>query len=686
MTSRPGRLSAALSLSLALGCANDLESAAREPSSSALPEVQKPSAAIGAKPTVADPEYLCGQRELPPDVLLDVGHDGEARLLGVSESRVLAAGSDGDDRWILWDVHTRRQVASGHFPGEHPWLLGDLAGDVVLVGSIEHGIQLLDARDGSVLNPSLTTGPGWEAAGLATDASYAWATGPDGVTSVLSLDGRVLARHAALDRYGVVSAQPKRLQLADPDTITTIDLTNGTKTVSDMFEGAFDGWFPDGSHFVTRASGRLRVYTRDAKLVKTSNLPNLASAGGYGQFVWTLSGGLLEVYRLSEERPVLSFQARPARPIASDEARASGSSVAILDHGAGSLQRIELGGDAPKVEQRTFPAYLSDSFTSDHDGHWAATGDGIVFGVRSDGVAALGCGFVYQVVGSPTGTVAVATSDAKVRIYDLRSESKRPIATLPFGDSALMFSQDGRKLLVQNTEAGKRTVYVMAWPEGTVLNAFHEDRPSSRLLGTTLSGNGERVARLICTESGTCTVEVTNIDGTPVYRTPALPEITDGPRIRLSPSGDRLAVAASWNTILSFERGAQMGSIVGLYPTWIDEDRLLITQRVAREPSSTSAGTLTSNTRPLTSKIGIAGRIVDPHGRELLALESSRDWLETGVADAQHVVRSGLFSAIYRTSDGKRVWEGRPGARYVTTVGDYAVEGVNDAVVVSRWR
>ncbi len=73
------------------------------------------------------------------------------------------------------------------------------------------------------------------------------------------------------------------------NTVETIAVPAGTSTVSTAYQGTFQTWFADGSHFVTQAGGTLWTYSPtgvEQSAVQLS-LQQGKPVGGAGNWLWT---------------------------------------------------------------------------------------------------------------------------------------------------------------------------------------------------------------------------------------------------------------------------------------------------------------------------------------------------------------------------------------------------------------
>lgn len=587
-----------------------------------------------------DPSSDCGGGTLPPYVMLDPGHS-DVKQLRRQADRVL---SKGVGRWILWDTVTRRQIAQGPFtrPTRTTSMIStdaDLAGSTMLVPVTGKVFELRSTRDGSLLSRVSVDRPE-RSSGLSIDGGYAYSADPtslrvwsrDGVL-VLARPGNYYGSTIFADRDALYVAQgPTRTP-----TVETIRL-DGTSTFSRRYLGAFNGWFTDGTHFAGYSGNAVEVYDRDGVLIQS--VPPLGpgarwrKGSGHGRYFW-LEGESVAVYELGRAAPVLTM------PGESLSRTSRSGTVAGLTNDGSALVQLDLRGDAPRVSTTTLPTREEnlEAYAAGTGGEWVINGLGGIYaspaGTPPASLASLGCGAVRAIAGAPSGTIAIATADGRVRIYDQSSNVASLVAAIPVDADALALSSDGGLLFALAPQWRRdRALRVFQLPSGTLLRTFAAAADETQQFS--VSADGGHVARLVCKqETGSdCALRVSGLDGRVITEVPSLdPRLT---KVAASPDGAHYAIFSRNPEVVSFydATGAVVKTFSVDFLGFLDDRRFLATS--ARSERNT---------------------VLDLNGQTLAEHERRNGFYTVTPVGRDHFYEP-LNNRIHRIADGSVAWDG----------------------------
>ncbi|MET0341046.1 MAG: hypothetical protein ABW252_08585 [Polyangiales bacterium] len=603
--------SVALFLCMAVGCADDEhELAASSPETVAQ---------VAAPPVASeDASSSCGQRPASdPRQLLDVGHAGAVSTLVRVGDRVVS--QDGQ-RWVLWDVPSGRQLASGEFsaswterrpatsdstaprpadPAGGPRVVPvDLVGDTLITpGPLRFDVR--SARDGRVLATIPIDDRVVTLSGIARDESYVYVAS-NAHLRVWDRTGRLLNELAGRDfRRASATAEPGELRVAG-GTLTSVEIlrASGEHATSPAYAGTFQTWFLDGSHFVTRQDAEARIYRHDGTLVRALPLPPMAAtafatdivAGGDGQFAWVYGTGAREtrLHRVSDGALLQSFVGSPKL--------SRRTAQATFTLGAGRVRFVDLRGATPTFSDREAPQSDWPDFAIDGAGNYAIGDARGALHVASLGDEAapkrLGCGAVTAIAGVGD-EVALATGDGRVRFYDLTGGARTLLRTLDAPAHEIAYVDGGRNLVTQgrpyreNSQEG--AIRVLDAATGELVHTWPDDLDpagAGRLYGFVTATHADRIARVTCRATQpkrTCTIQVAASDGTEIFHTqPYLSDRGVSLAASLSPDGKRLAVLVGRaedreTSVQIYEEGVLAATVPDARgATWLDDERLLL--------------------------------------------------------------------------------------------------------------
>lgn len=337
------------------------------------------------------------------------GAVGRTRRAG---NRVLSAGSE---RWILLDLETRREVASGPvgpFAAADGRNLFDLSASHAVIPISSTTLELRRAQDGQVV-ATLSADASMARGGLSIDGSYAWAHASS--LMIWSLTGQVLAQHSDGSRPGWVFAAAGELRAIHqngsyPSTgderplafwreVVRID---GSAQLQGTYGGTFRSWFDEGDRFITveQRSPTVHYVTPFPPEAYGSTVvtePGFRVLGGFRSSIWgtTSDNQHLNVHALPAASgvqplppPVLSLDG----PVATGAVRSERGSLALFGADASTFSLVDLRGETPVVSEVQLPgAALPASFASDSRGDWALATSDTLYASGPEGFFALGC-------------------------------------------------------------------------------------------------------------------------------------------------------------------------------------------------------------------------------------------------------------------------------------------------------
>lgn len=633
-----------------------------------------------------------------PVILAQVNNDWGYNLQ-FAGNRVL---SEGAGIWMLWNYSTGGLVASGdnwHGTGgnsgfwDTPWMpqIARMAGGTLALG-VPGGIEVRSAGTGALLSIIVSPGYGISDATGKPQQVDAWDLAPDGSFVAIETmeglyayapDGRLLCSKAgyylgtSARRESVFVAPGKILVANGPaasNAVETFTVPGGVSTISPPYQGDFYTWSGDGKRFFSQygyvnesgqteqpgSDSRVWIYSSAGELQSVVQPPYFYHLGGWGKWMW-LAGysdqtnySYFSVYRMGSMDAVLTTGTRdPYTQI-------SGGTVAIFPHDASDLGIVDLSGAQPVEKEYTVPLnrqvpsdrpYGPGDYAAGPQGKWvAATDERIVDGASlgSEHVRFFGNGSVTSIAGS-SGTVAVATGDGKVTLYDPANATATGSVDMYSGQVEL--STDG-SVLAAGAESGLELNFY-ALPSGALIQGISYPDYDMGELHFDLAGSGSNVAitlvPTIHAESSAYEVRAV-AGGSPILSS----EEAGGVPAVISPDGTLVAVTNedvnSADTVSIFRNGSQVAKVSGLALGWVDNGRLLVANFDWK---------------------GIEGAtIYSPTGKALGNPPLPKEVLSPfQMAPAQGVSTDVVYfpslNAMYSLSTGKRVWSSPyPGDMY----------------------
>lgn len=423
--------------------------------------------------------------------ILDVGHAAQVSFVGFSGGSLLTEDTSG--HWALWNYATDKELASGSAVRVTLSSVA-IAGPIAVVQTLT-GLQVLNATTGAAQGFIAAGIPTWFS--VASDGSYVCA-GTSSALRVWSPSGQLLITHPGNYSEAVAYAAHGQVQVASgpagANVIEVIDVLTGTSSVTPQYQGAFAGWFNDGSHFLSTVGGSstttVYVFTPLAQQQEILGPMQTAVAlGGVGNDFWIFSGAThggytLDVYAVGGSATPLATYSYSY--LSDPTLYASGTTLGVLQQDPQAVQVIDLSGATPTASSATLPLANISAFGAASSAAWVV---GNNLGVLLDGASLSGTpryideGQVMSIAGSPAN-FAVATASGRILVY--AASGNALLTTIEFGASQLALSADGTVLVALDTLA--QTVEVFALPIGTLTNTLTFGSPGVASL--TASGSG----------------------------------------------------------------------------------------------------------------------------------------------------------------------------------------------------
>ena len=519
-------------------------------------------------------------------VLLDLGHPTSITHLVVSGTRGLSNDTVYPGyyagRCILSNITTDTMVASAQCDAGQI----ALAGPTAVVPSSD-GLQVLASSDGHV-QAALTGQYSWWQ--LASDGSYV-AMGSSTGLIAWSPTGKSL--YAATGDYSkaMVFAAPDQILVAlgpaGQNVIESVSLSTGTATTGPKFQGTFNEWFSDGSHFQTATGTTVWTYSAAGAQQDLTALTTIDRLNGQGNWFWT-NTGIVNFYAIgSSATPALSIT------IGIDGlAVPSGSTVGLLPYGSPQVTVVDLSGASLAQSTYTLPSTVAlvanTAFAATAAANWFV---GNYYGVLIDGTTLastpkfLSLGAAFSVAGGG-GVAAVATASGQIIVVNPQTGIQQN--TIDFLSANIQMSTDGTVLAAMGRSNGTNfqpdeSLKVFSLPSGSVINTWpYSYNSAQQLLDYTLAPTGTLVGQLAGTYFYPSNVppyirQITAVTGGPVLWSDS--HNVAFRSVLFSPDGTSFAAAAGFpvlGTATNIYQNYTLTTAVAGWPVgWIDNSRLL---------------------------------------------------------------------------------------------------------------
>ncbi len=629
---------------------------------------------------------VCGRSSipnLPPNQLLNTGAVGFVRVIRYEGDRVFTGGEDPvgrSDRWMLWSVSQRTQIAAGAFARNTngPIPFTDMRGGLVVTQASASQFELRSADDGRVTATVDATGS--VSRGLAPDGSYFWALGPSGLVA-WSPAGDVLVNDPTVAADTFVVATPDHLLFVPGSgtdaRIEAIDVPGGTVHLSAPLSAGTDfRWLSDGAHVYVRSGGIALIYDTAGTLVATR--PGVSVDDGYGDYVWrfdlnnhlltimSISGGLALVGTYNATQVANLGHGRLGMDVASPPTG--------IDPMAGAIAVLDL--NQPKLSA-AYIKYEENIGDSGFNAPPAFSGDGRYVYVALHGTVwtddgkNLGCGSALSYAGADDGTLAIAT-EVGVLVFRLTDQGPTLEGRFTMTGQALEMTADGSLLAIRkNWLGGAQMVSVVSLERHALLHTWGRTDAIGPggpgipdpdfVVDFSLARNADRVATSFVTQTSFSAPVVRH-----VYLSDSLGgnvEEIQGAALglRLSPDGLHLfAQSGRGATGASLYAGTTLvGPSVGTASSWWDDTRY-VTRVTSTTPTLYDLAGVESTGVTLPERVDDAAILVNYGHQPLVQLAGGRIYSSAG-------------NAILDQATGAVVLSGNADAGVVGAAGPFAV-------------
>ena len=521
-------------------------------------------------------------------VVLDLGHPTPITHFLVSGTRGLSEDTSYAGfyvgRCILWNITTDAMVTSAQCNGGQIGLAGPTA--VIPSGS---GLLVLASSDGHVQATLAASYSWWQ---LASDGSYIAAGSASGLTA-WSPTGQSLYSATGDYSKAMAFAAPGQILVAlgpaGQNVIETVSLSAGTSSTGPTFQGTFNEWFTDGSHFQTATGTTVWTYSSTSVQRDLTALSTVTGLSGQGNWFWT-NTGIVNFYAVgSSATPALTGNVGYGFVIP------SGTTVALLPDSSPQVTVVDLSGTSLAQSTATLPSTVAlnrnSAYAAISASNWYV---GNYYGVLIDGKTLastpkyLTYGASFSMAGGGA-VAAVATASGQIIIVNPQTGNQQSI--INFLSANIQMSSDGTELAAMGLSNGTQyqpdeSIKVFSLPSGAVINTWPYSYTSAvQLLGYTLAPTGTLVAQLTGTyfpPPGPTNVppyvrQVTAVTGGPVLWSDTYN--VQYPSVLFSPDGTLIAAATGLQapgTATNIYHNYTLTTAVSGWPVgWIDNSRLL---------------------------------------------------------------------------------------------------------------
>jgi len=257
------------------------------------------------------------------------------------------------------------------------------------------------------------------------------------------------------------------------NSIYKYGFSNSSEQLQGSFAGTFLTWFLDGGYFLTKQGSVVRLYDKNATLIKLIDMPYTENLGGSGNFAWTYPsmGSHLEPITIYEVNGTTVYS-YPTGTLTTTFA--SLNHIAIFQYGLSTFSKIDLAGSQPnltthkdsyhfdfKVDKGPYynpangflqPFFIQvESYDSDIYGNWTTStpGNGVVtYGNSAGDPKVLNLGRVRSIFGNENDNLVITTSSGHVLTYKFSEGLINQIDTFEIEAGKAELSLDGKILVV----------------------------------------------------------------------------------------------------------------------------------------------------------------------------------------------------------------------------------------------
>ncbi|MES2654149.1 MAG: BACON domain-containing carbohydrate-binding protein [Bacteroidota bacterium] len=361
--------------------------------------------------------------------------------------------------------------------------------------------------------------------------------------------------------------------------------SDSTETLIGNYSGSNPRWFFDGGYFLTTQGTIVRLYNKDALLIKLVDIPNLSYLNGSGNYFWSYKkSSRIDIYQVNQSGIILSHLLSTGTEVLENT-----KLIGILTSGYPSFNIIDLTDTVPKLLTSKIGAgaYL-ETFNSDLAGNWTTSNSrGVVNYSSLTGQAiTLNTGKIRSLYSNFNGYSAIATSNGKVLVYHFNEDSIDYSDTFNLTSSKVKLSLDGKYIASSgNAEDaqyydGDLSLYIHKVDSQILLkkyyhNYFHDNR-SDYLEDFDFSADGSLVSQRTKkpnSSGGIYSGYIANINSNDsiLINSDALPLI--------SPSGEYVATVTAVSDILKIYKNGVLNNVFsGTFGGWIEKDLFVFNQ------------------------------------------------------------------------------------------------------------
>jgi hypothetical protein len=527
--------------------------------------------------------------EVVSGVLLDLGHTRAVTNLILNGTAALSedAGNSIDEQTIarcnLWNTATDTLVTSIACFGQVA-----LAGPTAVVGSnsaFGGGLKVLSSTSGSVEATIRTAFAWWQ---LSSDGSYIVLGSSSGISAYSPAGATLFSNGGDYSSAKAFAAPGKVLIALGPkgdDVIETVTVPGGVSTTGPTFQGNFNEWFADGSHFQSTTGTTVRTFSTASVQLDITSLSTVAGLNGTGNYFWTLTPvGAFNLYAVGASSSALislnigGFDS----PVI-----AGGTTVALLPFAMQEAIIIDLSGATPVQHTYNLPITMvsPQAYGAISASKWWVSDGGVILDGPSIASTPkyLTLGAAQSISGGG-GLSAIATASGQ--IFVINPATHVVASTINFLADNVQMSADGTVLAASqnvNSEIPGQgeELAVYSIPSGNLVNSFsYAFNSGAQLVGFTLAPTGTLIEQnLTDINRTTFTRQVTAVGGGAVLWSDS--HVGQLPDVQFSPDGTIIAATenlqeAGTNTNLYGSPNYTLAAAVnGWGVGWIDSTEFL---------------------------------------------------------------------------------------------------------------
>lgn len=360
--------------------------------------------------------------------------------------------------------------------------------------------------------------------------------------------------------------------------------SDSTETLIGNYLGSNPRWFFDGGYFLTTQGTVVRLYNKDALLIKLVDIPDLGTINGSGNYFWSYKkSSRIDIYQVNQSGIVLSY------PLSTlTEVLENTKLIGILPYGYPSFNIVDLTDTMPKLLTSKIGAgpYLK-TFNSDLAGNWTTSNDrGVVNYSSLTGQAIiLNTGEIKSLYSNFNGYSAIATASGKILVYHFNEDSIDYADTFNLSSSKVKMSLDGKYIASSGNGEyaqyydGELSLYVHKVDSQILLKKYYHnylhDNRSDYLEDFDFSADGSLVSqRTKIPGSGGIYfgyISNTNSNDSILINSDALPQI--------STSSEYVATVTAVSDVLKiYKNGVLYNVFSGTFGGWIGKDLFVFNQ------------------------------------------------------------------------------------------------------------